>query len=80
MPGGDPRLPTTPNSVTAMALQGLTRLPGGGLDPNNLKRSSPMSDILSDDSLNPEQKKMRLQSSMKMLKDEPVPEGYMRFR
>ena len=23
---------------------------------------------------------MRLQSSMRMLKDEPVPDGYMRFR
>ena len=46
-----------------------------------LKRSSPsMSDILADDSMNMEQKKMRLQSSMRMLKDEPVPEGYMRFR
>ena len=27
-----------------------------------------------------EQKKLRLQSSMRMLKDEPVPEGYSRFR
>ena len=46
-----------------------------------LKRSSPsMSEILADDSMNMEQKKMRLQSSMRMLKDEPVPEGYMRFR
>ena len=27
-----------------------------------------------------DQKKLRLQSSMRMLKDEPVPEGYMRFR
>lgn len=78
VPVCDPRLPTSPNSaVTAAALQNLTRMP---TDPNSLKRSSPMSDILNDDSLNPEQKKMRLQSSMRMLKDEPVPEGYMRFR
>lgn len=27
-----------------------------------------------------DQKKLRLQSSMRMLKDEPVPAGYMRFR
>jgi hypothetical protein len=27
-----------------------------------------------------DQKKLRLQTSMRMLKDEPVPEGYMRFR
>ena len=79
VPNCDPRLPTSPNSaVTAAALQNLSRqMP---TDPNSLKRSSPMSDILNDDSLNPEQKKMRLQSSMRMLKDEPVPEGYMRFR
>ena len=81
IPNCDPRLPTSPNSaVTAAALQNMTRMPIGTTDPNSLKRSSPMSDILNDDSLNPEQKKMRLQSSMRMLKDEPVPEGYMRFR
>ena len=76
-PDGRLQLPTSPtgNAATA-ALQSLSRLP----DTNSLKRSSPMSDILNDDSLNPEQKKMRLQSSMRMLKDEPVPEGYMRFR
>ena len=74
----DGRLPTSPtsNSAATVALQNLSRLP----DTNSLKRSSPMSDILNDNSLNPEQKKMRLQSSMRMLKDEPVPEGYMRFR
>ena len=30
--------------------------------------------------LSQDQKKLRLQSSMRMLKDEPVPEGYSRFR
>ena len=76
-PDGRLQLPTSPTSnAAAAALQNLSRLP----ETNSLKRSSPMSDILSDDSLNPEQKKMRLQSSMRMLKDEPVPEGYMRFR
>lgn len=64
-----------PVTTSQNALQSLSQFkPEGG------KRSSPMSDILNDDSLNPEQKKMRLQSSMRMLKDEPVPEGYMRFR
>ena len=44
------------------------------------KRSSPM-DLDSDDlGLTQDQKKLRLQSSMRMLKDEPVPEGYSRFR
>lgn len=44
------------------------------------KRSSPM-DVDSDDiGLTQDQKKLRLQSSMRMLKDEPVPEGYSRFR
>ncbi|XP_076293620.1 zinc finger protein castor homolog 1 isoform X2 [Lasioglossum baleicum] len=41
----------------------------------NLKRSlSPL------DSNSPEAKKQRLHHSMRMLKDEPVPEGYVRFR
>ena len=64
-----------PVTTSQNALQSLSQF-----KPESGKRSSPMSDILNDDSLNPEQKKMRLQSSMRMLKDEPVPEGYMRFR
>ena len=43
------------------------------------KRSSPM-DLDDDIGLTQDQKKLRLQSSMRMLKDEPVPEGYSRFR
>lgn len=35
---------------------------------------------LSPHELSPEQKKARLQNSMRILKDEPVPEGYLRFR
>ena len=42
-----------------------------------VKRSSPLNFF--DNESGPE-KKMRLQTSMRMLKDEPVPEGYMRFR
>ena len=30
--------------------------------------------------LSPDAKKMRFQSSMRLLKDEPVPDGYVRFR
>ena len=30
--------------------------------------------------LSPEAKKLRFQSSMRLLKDEPVPDGYVRFR
>jgi hypothetical protein len=30
--------------------------------------------------ISPEQKKARIQNSMRILKDEPVPEGYLRFR
>ena len=37
-------------------------------------------DIEDDMGLSQDQKKLRLQSSMRMLKDEPVPEGYSRFR
>lgn len=51
----------------------LTRMPDSSL----LKRSSPLNFF--DNETGPE-KKMRLQTSMRMLKDEPVPEGYMRFR
>ncbi|KAK9744593.1 hypothetical protein QE152_g7648 [Popillia japonica] len=35
---------------------------------------------LSPHELSPDQKKARIQSSMRILKDEPVPEGYLRFR
>ena len=89
VPGDLTRLPTstvTPG-VSGMVFDPtkhpLTRMPG---DPSlsSLKRAaaSPMSSILLDDdsTLTPEEKKFKLQSSMRMLKDEPVPEGYMRFR
>lgn len=35
---------------------------------------------LSPHEMSPEQKKARIQTSMRILKDEPVPEGYLRFR
>lgn len=35
---------------------------------------------LSPHELSPDQKKARIQNSMRILKDEPVPEGYLRFR
>lgn len=35
---------------------------------------------LSPHELSPEQKKARIQNSMRILKDEPVPDGYLRFR
>lgn len=35
---------------------------------------------LSPHEMSPEQKKARIQNSMRILKDEPVPEGYLRFR
>ena len=45
------------------------------------KRAAPL-DLEQEDTagLSQDQKKLRLQSSMRMLKDEPVPEGYSRFR
>lgn len=30
--------------------------------------------------MSPDAKKARIQTSMRILKDEPVPEGYLRFR
>ena len=87
MPNPFQRFPTDPSSVAAAVarLQSpnyepmkshspLSHLP----DTNSLKRSSPLGSFMDDD--NPEARKFRLQSSMRMLKDEPVPEGYMRFR
>lgn len=44
---------------------------------NLSKRALSPSNLGSD---SPEQKKARIQSSMRILKDEPVPEGYLRFR
>jgi hypothetical protein len=51
----------------------LTRMPD---HQSMLKRSSPLNFFDND----VQEKKLRLQTSMRMLKDEPVPEGYMRFR
>ena len=90
--GDIPRIPGAPGTPGVSGVGGmvfdplkhpLTRMPG---DPSlsSLKRnaSSPMSSMLLDDDngLTLEEKKLKLQSSMRMLKDEPVPEGYMRFR
>jgi hypothetical protein len=53
--------------------------PGSHLDDRKpMKRSSSSTGLLEEES--PESKKYRLQSSMRMFKDEPVPDGYMRFR
>lgn len=77
---GPPVSLVTTTSSPTVALQTLSSRMAPDQFPG-LKRSSPsMSDILADESMNMEQKKMRLQSSMRMLKDEPVPDGYMRFR
>jgi len=46
--------------------------------PWTQKRSNTLD--LEEDLMSMDQKKMRLQTSMRMLKDEPVPEGYMRYR
>lgn len=57
----------------------LTRMP----DPNAIRNSSPLSRMLEglDDAGGPDAKKMRLNpATLRMMKDEPVPEGYMRFR
>lgn len=49
--------------------------PGSPAGAASAKRPSPSPDLMSADA-----KKMRFQSSMRILKDEPVPEGYVRFR
>ena len=53
----------------------LTKMPDA---PEFRKRANTSSPLFSDDS--DAAKKARLNQSMRMLKDEPVPEGYMRFR
>ena len=53
----------------------LTRMPDA---PEFRKRANSSSPLFSDDS--DAAKKARLNNSLRMLKDEPVPEGYMRFR
>jgi hypothetical protein len=50
---------------------------GSAIQGNNKRPSSSPVDHLM---LSPEAKKMRFQSSMRLLKDEPVPDGYVRFR
>ena len=77
LPPGDPRMaaglfdPSKP-----FARPGWPGVPSMGASK---KRSSPM-DLDDDIAMTQEQKKLRLQTSMRMLKDEPVPEGYSRFR
>jgi len=56
--------------------------PAVGATPSNNKRQEPLSvsPVDHSDFFSPEAKKMRFQSSMRILKDEPVPDGYVRFR
>ena len=83
-------------AITNSHLPGDPRVTGGLFDPSksfprpgwpagltgpqlSQKRSSPL-ELEDELGISQEQKKLRLQSSMRMLKDEPVPEGYSRFR
>ena len=84
LPGNFPRFPPDPRVTAALfdasgAGKGYPGRPGwpGGLGGPPQKR--PM-DLEDDIGMTMDQKKLRLQSSMRMLKDEPVPEGYSRFR
>lgn len=60
-----------------MAVFGGPASPAPGATPTGSKRPSPSPDHLI---MSAEAKKMRFQSSMRILKDEPVPDGYVRFR
>ena len=60
-----------------MAVFGGPASPAPGATPTGSKRPSPSPDHLL---MSAEAKKMRFQSSMRILKDEPVPDGYVRFR
>ncbi|KAG8222076.1 hypothetical protein J437_LFUL000520, partial [Ladona fulva] len=49
-------------------------------NPQSHNPPSPLSFALHGEVLSPEAKKARIQTSMRILKDEPVPDGYIRFR
>ena len=80
LPPGDPRMAAGLfDPSKSFARPGWPGVPGMGGPGASQKRSAPM-DLDDDIALTQDQKKLRLQTSMRMLKDEPVPEGYSRFR
>merc|ERR1719336_2529467 len=82
---GDPRAQAAMGGLFDPGKQFPRSVPGGwaGLvsAQSAQKRAAPL-DLEQEEAagLSQDQKKLRLQSSMRMLKDEPVPEGYSRFR
>ncbi len=65
----------------------LVKLFARGIEPNFPPTGETCSPIIEqhlcfgqEELMTMDQKKLRLQTSMRMLKDEPVPEGYMRYR
>eukprot|EP00095_Tigriopus_kingsejongensis_P007059 maker-scaffold146_size311726-snap-gene-2.24 protein:Tk07059 transcript:maker-scaffold146_size311726-snap-gene-2.24-mRNA-1 annotation:"transcription factor castor" len=76
MPNLFQQAPRIPSPTFDPSKHPLTRMP----EASCLKRSSPLTRILEGLEDSEQSKKMRLSPSMRMMKDEPVPEGYMRFR
>jgi len=76
-PGHPPFLPPSLQSIYGNAglLLGSPNTPATGSKRSGLHSPSPDHQLMS-----PDAKKMRFQSSMRILKDEPVPDGYVRFR
>lgn len=69
------------NAAAASAEQaGQTPSPEQHLAGLNKRAMSPHPSQHPHMDMSPEAKKARVQSSMRILKDEPVPEGYIRFR
>ena len=54
--------------------------PTVGTPQSNKRQEPPSTSADNSIELSQEAKKMRFQSSMRILKDEPVPDGYVRFR
>ena len=76
-PGHPPFLPPSLQSIYGNAglLLASPNTPATGSKRSGLHSPSPDHQLMS-----PDAKKMRFQSSMRILKDEPVPDGYVRFR
>lgn len=71
--GPPPGFATHPSMLTnGMLNRSGSDATGGGNNDN--RPVSPSRDM------SPEMRKARVQNSMRILKDEPVPEGYLRFR
>lgn len=74
-PGFNPHHPMMTNGLLESAKNSML-----GANDQSAADSLSRRSISPQQNISPEMKKARVQSSMRMLKDEPVPPGYIRFR